>query len=292
MRVLCTFPGRAGDLLWALPSIRALSRRLGQPVNLQIAGEFASMVPLLQLQPYLGTLYADPRWGLTPPNEWLAPPIAEEHDLVLHLGYRGWPQQPLPFETLHTLNEECSKLPWKPTESYAGLRWQAIDPGELDLSTPWITRTPRWAPRDLTVAFSETHFELKYGLTWLLWNNLPGISVRLLTVRGSRWEGEGLPETMDVVAGDWLTYARGFAASTIALCCNSGAHVLAVAMGIPVILYEPMVSRHNPIFLPLGDCGPQVLLVCGNDGLPTTDARHTADALTAALARQTAGVPR
>jgi hypothetical protein len=61
-------------------------------------------------------------------------------------------------------------------------------------------------------------------------------------------------------------------------------HVLAMAMGIPVVLVEPLEARWNPIFYPLGMDGPQVTMVRGNDGNPTFDARHVADALTRALA--------
>jgi hypothetical protein len=39
-----------------------------------------------------------------------------------------------------------------------------------------------------------------------------------------------------------------------------------------------MEARWNPIFYPLGKTG-RVRLVTGNDGLPTIDARHTAEVL-------------
>ncbi len=47
---LCTFPGRYGDIIWALPTVRGISEVEG-PVDLLIAGEFASIVPLLEQQP-------------------------------------------------------------------------------------------------------------------------------------------------------------------------------------------------------------------------------------------------
>lgn len=283
MRVLTTFPGRFGDIIWALPAIRAVSRRIGAPVDLQIAGEFASLVPLLQQQPYIGAVTADPGWSLTPPEEWRAPQLQPlPHAVVLHLGYRGWPARALPLETLHTLQQE-----WRRVYFTAPAPFTEAD---LDLSTPWITlnATPRWALRDLAIAFSETHFELKYGLVRLLWNALPNHTGRLLCLPRSRWAQEGLPSELPCITGEWLTYARGFAAARVALCCNSGAHVLAVAMGVPVVMMEPIEARHNPIFYPCGTTGPQVTLVRGNDGAPTFDCRHVAETLTAALARQKA----
>src|SRR5205814_6739626 len=92
MRILVTFPGRAGDLIWALPSIRALSRRIDAPVDLLITGEFASMVPLLSCQPYLSRVVADPAWGMSqgwePPNR---DDLISPYDHTFHCGYRGWP---------------------------------------------------------------------------------------------------------------------------------------------------------------------------------------------------------
>lgn len=275
--------------MWALPSIRALSRRLGQPIDLQIAGEFASIVPLLELQPYLGQIFADPSWALTPPEEWRAPnceagPYGPEHDLVLHLGYRGWPTRGLPFETLVTYNQCAIEL---------GIgELSLIHSAELDLQTPWITLPDRAGyPVEVVFGFSECHFELKVGLVVLLGAHLMQ-PILGLTHAGTAWQTArprgSYPLLVD--QGDWLTHVRALRNADVAVCCNSALHVLAVAVGTPVVLYEPMTSRHNPIFLPLGTSGPQVTIPLGNDGLPTLDYRHTADTIRAVLARQ--GDPR
>jgi hypothetical protein len=50
-------------------------------------------------------------------------------------------------------------------------------------------------------------------------------------------------------------------------------------MGKPCVIMEPMTERLNPIFWPLGQDGPQVTLVRGNDRQATFDARHTAETL-------------
>jgi hypothetical protein len=85
MRVLVTFPGRYGDLLWALPSVRAVSEAIGGPVDLVIAGPFGSIVPLLEQQDYLGTVTARPDWVVqdTAPMTPRTPPLgAVEYDPV------------------------------------------------------------------------------------------------------------------------------------------------------------------------------------------------------------------
>lgn len=296
MRILATFPGRYGDLLWALPTIRALSRRIGAPIDLQICGEFASILPLLQQQPYLGTLYADTSWSLTPPDEWRPPTVAAgPRDQVYHLGYRGWPQRPLPFEVLDNLNSYA--------EGPADCAHCRIAEAELDLQTPWITVPPRttWKPA-WACSWTECHFELKHGLYNLLCLYLPGGGVdeegeemKYLRPRhawehgpspvaycnGARWQQEAgfAPST-------WEEMAELFQRAPLVLTDCSAPHVLAVAVGTPVVMVEPMEARHNPIFFPLGTTGPQVTLVTGSDGLPTVDARHTADAITAAIAAQ------
>lgn len=280
-RVLCTFPGRAGDLLWALPAIRAIAESGGQPVDLQIAGEFAGILPVLATCPYLGKVFADPRWGLTPPEEWLAPPAwppREEggpyesfatppdplvaYDHVYHLGYRGWPQRPLPEETyLQAVIQVGRELP------------------PLNLARPWITvptSRPDAGRAALVVGFTEAWFELKLGIVQCL--QMRTISELrdgiVLTPKGSRWEVEGGWE-----GTDWADAAQLIRDCTIFLGDCSALHVLAVAQGVPVVVVEPMEARWNPIFYPLGMDGPQVTMVRGLDGRPTFDARHTAETL-------------
>ena len=273
MRVLCTFPGRNGDVIWQLPLLRAISRRIGQPVDLQIAGEFAPIAELLRLQPYLGMVRVDPDW----PIEHRMPPTHHldwGYDATIHLGYRGWP---LPDLVRHTL-ETCGQQRWSVVAEVFENRpvtWE-----ELDLSTPWITNLPAHSYRPpFVVGFSETHFELKYGLVELLQRKPHFYTARVLPpmvigASNPRWEQEaGYAPTSWIESAQWIANAPVF------LGCCSALHVLAVAIGTPVILMEPMESRHNPIFYPLGMAGPQVRMVLGNDGKPTHDARHVRDAL-------------
>lgn len=261
MRVLTTFPGRAGDLLWALPTVRAIAESLGHPVDLQIAGEFSGLVELLRLQPYLNVVSADPDWALDR-DSWRPPTVlAGVHDRVIHLGYRRWPELPLPHEVYDHCRSTEVNLPLLP----------------LDLERAWITVEP-WQqdPHRLTLGWTDCHFELKYGLSRLLSENWSGENFTgyVIAAPGSRWESEA-----DMDGDSWLDAARRIAASEVFLGDCSALHVLACALGKPVVCYEPMEARWNPIFYPYGKVGPQVTLVLGNDGLPTTDSRHTAETL-------------
>lgn len=274
MRILCTFPGRHGDLLWALPTVRAIAEATDGPVDLQIAGEFAALGPLLGDQPYLGEIIADPDWtladweaggGLEPAGQAppLLPPINQDpYDHVIPLGYRRWPTLPLPYEIFNNAVERAP-LPLLPA---------------IDLSRPWIEAIP-WVDHatPLVIGFSDYHFELKVGLLALLQDRpLPPEALTreafVLAAPGSRWVSEG---GYSPIA--WLEAAQRITGATAVLADCSALHVLAVACGTPAILVEPMEARWNGIFYPCGWDGPQVTVVKGLDGRPTFDARHLAE---------------
>ena len=272
MSILCTFPGKYGDLLWTLPTLRALARRTGEAIDLLTSADMASVCPLIAQQGYIGHCFADPQWVRVhidtedrhPPANHL---VAGRYDHIFHLGYRGWPQRALPFEIKDGYNDQI--LNASPTQHYL------LDE-ELDLGTPWIT-VASWkrVPHPVVIGFSDDHFELKFGVVALTLANLcrPG-SAFVLAAPGSRWENEAGMELTR-----WEENARRITAAAVFLGCNSGLHVLACAIGRPVVMMEPSEARWNPIFFPLGTTGPQVTLVLGNDGKPTWDARHVADTL-------------
>lgn len=283
-KILVTFPGKFGDLLWALPTIRAIARRVDHPVDLLIPDQFRSIVPLLQQQEYLGKVSHDGAWEVRdtapispriPPFPLPAPetetkPAGIQYDYVLHLGYRDWPTPDVMRHTLATANLEL----WEDHEG-------SLREEELDLATPWI-QAPRPIPGSgLVICFTDEHFELKIGLTALMQSWSQG-AVAFCTPESRMWQ-EGRAASPRLFCGGWEQYANWIAGSSAVLADCSAAHVLAVAMGKPVILMEPNPHRHNAVFYPLGKTGPQVILVMGTDGLPTFDARHVADALRAVL---------
>ena len=239
-----THTGRFGDLLWALPSVRALAEVHG-PVHLHVPGEFASLEPLLRVQPYIGEVSSDSAWhpGV---DGWQAP----QHPEGWHLGYRSWPTEGLPYATYRIAQEvSAGKI------------------GTLDLTTPWIGRDVRLTD-GWSYGFTETWFELKYGLVRLLKPTLLNPWVG----HSRRWNEEAshLPVT-------WAEAMRRVSATPLLLTDCSALHVLGVGLGVPVVVMEPMEARWNPIFFPLGMHGPQVYVVIGGDGRPSFDARHTAD---------------
>ena len=196
------------------------------------------------------------------------PPFAfddyDEHRY--HLGYEGWPAEPLPFECLRIANDMR--------------RAYSLPPVTIHLKRPWIQAVPWQTVQELVIGFSDEWFELKYGIYRLVarqaqYDYQKGTFI--ICPPQSRWHVEG-----QIEPSDWLHAVRRIAACEVFLGCCSALHVLAVAMGKTVVVMEPNTQRHHDIFYPLGKTG-RVQLVLGGDGLPTFDSRHCADAVQEAL---------
>lgn len=291
VRVLATFPGKFGDLLWALPTVRAISRRVGEPVDLMIGRDFASIHSLLTQQSYIGQCWAQPEWRtedtapISPRVPTLRPEDQAPYDLTLHLGYRGWPDPDLMRHTLTTAQIEIDHA--ATNGDVFGV--EMLQEDELALSEPWIVAPPakgraryRWS---MVYGFTDEYFELKYGLVQLLERRSFPHRDRVLpstSIGGNpRWRQEA-----GYVDSDWTESAQLVSRANVCLGDCSALHVLAVAVGTPAVLMEPATARHNPVFYPLGQTGPQVTLVRGGDGHPTFDARHVRDALEGLISRR------
>lgn len=300
--LVITFPGKYGDLLWALPTIRALMRRREETATLLLPEKFGDIADLLMLQPYIDSVITYSGWRMqdTAPISPRIPPqaILEQFKAAefLHLGYRDWPLPNVLLHTLETLNGNKSFLdavgvdPILESELDLDTPWITVDGDEADLEGMAYTETP-WI-----AGFTDEYFELKFGLWSLLTKHRPWVGNSTLALedcrpeffweqeersplsisQGARWKSEGFHGGCNWLDGAyWLSKTEAFLGD-----CSAW-HVLAAAMGVPVVLMEPQEMRHNPVFYPLPE--RQVFLVKGNDGKPTFDARHVAEALTSAI---------
>jgi hypothetical protein len=273
-------PGRLGDVLWSLPTLRHLGGG-----GLVLPPDCAALVPLLRQQLYLHAVEVDPTWQVqdTAPRTPASPPKGANlwHD-AQSLGYREWPQKALPFEV---------------AAAYG------IAAEELDLS-PWITFPGRLFLTDveILIAWSDYWFELKVGVTDLILDARAyrdRWSWRITCKAESRWRREYRPLTFET--NNFQQLAEAISCARVLLTDCSAAHVLAAALGKSVVVMEPEPMRHHLIFWPgsqqrvvyaLGDAGQQVELsrrwepadnvlgqrifpVLGNDGKPTFDSRAT-----------------
>lgn len=301
MRILATMPGRYGDILWALPTIRAISEAYGVPVDVGMAPKYGSIATLIEAQPYVGVAGPLDYWAIEetapispriPPDLRLLDGITRYYDAVYHLGYEGWPTGTLAEDIWRRARDQYERQ--HPQEHFLG---RGVKPPDLD--RPWITSRephlaayldehiparPTTAPR-VYLGWSEEWFELKVGLSVLLAQRFPHVEFRWMRAWGGRYDELGLdgigPRSLGVCRSTWETAATIMDWSDIYVGCLSSAWVLANATGTPAIVCEPNPQRHHPVFWQDGK-GRNVL-VKGNDGLPTFDARHVGDALEAAI---------
>lgn len=268
--ILCTFPGRYGDILWALPTVRAISEKFGRPVDFACAGKYGSITELVGKQPYIAQAGCLPRWEVeeSAPMRPRVPPTGgwENTEHVFHLGYDRWPANPLPIETWYTA---CQQLP-----DVSGMR--------MNLTRPWITEPAvplQNVGTTVMVGWSEEWIELKMGLTLALAARFPKVQFHLLFATNQRhkeWLGV-LPNNVGYRGTlSWPLMSACIREAHLFLGCLSALWVLATACGVPTIAAEPNPNRHHPIFWP---AVPGHELVHGNDGKPTFDARHVGDAI-------------
>lgn len=276
MTILATMPGKFGDILWSLPTVRLLAARHDTKVDFMTSPAHASILRLIQRQPYIRETWTGKDWDVTSEDtaQNRVPPVCDcdchGYEEIYHLGYREWPSQRLAEEI-----RESVGLARNPSDS------------ALALHEPWITVPDAARETEgtvIAVGFSEEHIELKMGILLGLASKFSEVAWQLLLPprmphRAWEWvEVAGYP--VEYCETNWEEAAAAIASADLFFGCLSSLWVLANAVGTPTVIMEPMVARHNPIFWRES---PKNHLVIGNDGKPTFDLRHTAEMITAVL---------
>jgi hypothetical protein len=272
-KILCTMPGKFGDILWALPTVKAIAQHVEEKVDFVTSPAYQTLVPLIHEQFYIGTALWHPGWDVqdTAPMTPAEPPgfDASQYDHVFHLGHTAWPHLPLARMHHYTLVQQ-----WP----------DALGPTPpLTLEEPWIEPvlepTPESLHPDVLACWSEEWAELKMGVTMAVDFALhPTRTVALLRPPGTRYYEWPAGSSFDDF--DWIATATALSTARVVLCCLSAQWVLANAMGKRCVVMEPAEARHNPIFWREH---ARNTLVTGIDGQPTFDARHVLDAVKEAL---------
>ena len=287
-----THPGKFGDLLWALPTVKALGGG-----DLWLPAALRSMWEFLEAQPYIGRMTFDHGWVV----QDTAPATPRTPEVYLpgatwHLGYPDWPDRPLP--------------------EYVAAQFGV----EIDLGQPWLTVPPdpaaghhyRRGKKDIDVLghFTDRWFELKYGCWQLLCNHLltPRAGKREPTLvlgyaSGSRWlhlEAATHPYCGEHVL-TWVELAQYIQRSRLVVTDNSAVMVLCAGLQTtPCLVLEPEEARHHPIFWPGIQGGPDgpdrwkpreplcrwIHPLLGGDGRPTFDSRHLIETVQRMLSEQ------
>lgn len=280
MTILATMPGKFGDILWSLPTVRLLcefrQRELtSQQVDFMTSPKYSSILNLIQRQSYILETWTGEGWDVqeTAPMTPREPPKCpcDDYDAIHHLGYHQWPTQSLPYEIRGN---------------------SALPSFDLHLDTPWITgfpciathpgKTCSWCEKKpnskpvIAVGFSSEYIELKMGVLLGLVCAISNVEWRLILppeeIGHRAWAWEALCGYVEFVEADWERSAREIAAADLFLGCLSSMWVLANAVGTPTVIMEPNSQRHNPIFW---HESPRNHLVIGNDEKPTFDLNAT-----------------
>ncbi len=272
MTILATMPGKFGDILWALPTVRLLAGRHKTKVDFMTSPAYSSILELVQHQGYILETWTAEDWTIreTAPMTPQAPPecgICGEYEKVYHLGYKEWPAQSLANEIRDSVG--------------------FLEDPPLRLKRPWIQADDVCHENTvIAVGISDEHIELKMGVLLGLIAQMPEeITWKLLlppkgmSHRAWEWvEVAGYP--VEFHETTWIEAAGMIAAADLFFGCLSALWVLANAVGTPTVIMEPSVERHNEIFW---RTTPKNHMVLGNTGKPTWDLRATRDLIVKVL---------
>lgn len=257
-RLVATMPGRYGDILWSLPTVRALAEEHDQPIEFYVSKKYGdeSFLRLIAAQDYIEKAEAIESWIVeeTAPMSPRCPRLGVLGDdvwRIWHLGYPAWPTMPLPYDIAK--------------------RARVTD--KMMVHKPWITvdARPDWDPNYLVMGWSSEWKELKHGLV-----DVVARSSRR-TYRTHRWSAEVGSPYPCAQERNWEETANYIAHSTLFFGDLSAQWVLACALGTPAIIVEPEPMRHHEIFwVDIEDAAGRKMtrIVKGHDGKPTFDWDH------------------
>lgn len=222
-RVLATFSGKFGDILWALPTVRELTWKVG-PVELGIMPQYISLLPLLNRQPYIERAEAIENWRCegSPYGDqpWEAPVRAGKYEIVYHLTYRRHPVG-------------MSLMQW--TAMQVGIQLENRPGGVLPFIHVGKNGEDQWEEEVVAWAFNDSDRERKTDFVKRLeqvTERKTGIKAKWINVQGLSW----------VDAARVIRRARFFVG------CRSSNYVLAHGLGQRVLCFEPNPARRGPVF--------------------------------------------
>jgi len=230
-KLLCTFSGKTGDILWSLATIHYLwKRRLSlieggkeelAKIDFACMPQYEKLLPLIKAQPYISDAFILKDWicqgspfGDQP---WLPPTIPpNNYDDVMHLTYKYHPNG----ETLvdHIARQYMLKLP--------------------DICSPFI-----YVPEVSRLLFQKP--TIVYGFNWM------GSTQKDVFLKSlfKHLEEKGLEFTfVDSTLLDWLTAAAAMKAGVFFIGCRSANYVLAHGLGKKVLCFEPAPERRPSTF--------------------------------------------
>jgi hypothetical protein len=105
-RIACSHPGRLGDALYALPTIRKLSQILETPIDFYTSEYCEPLRRLFEYQSSINEFIVPDDYVIERHDCGIQPwrmPIPNVYDRVYHLGFRGVPTESLDFFIAHSV---------------------------------------------------------------------------------------------------------------------------------------------------------------------------------------------
>lgn len=243
-RVLCTFSGKFGDILWSLPTVRAVFQMVGgERVDFGIMPAYGSLLPLLNAQSYISKAFVVEDWDCTGSpygdQPWLPPGhLIMRYERCFHLTYRCHPgihRSPIPcidFIAEQQGIKLTDPIPFITTAEQAG--WYSIGPGGVKITGG---------------AFIDRYDHVAYAFN----PEAADVKERFLTRLQTSFDTHKPLAWVDVSKMQWLRAAALIREAVCFVGCRSANNVLAHGVGQKnIFIYEPDMSRHAGGFL--GKC--------------------------------------
>jgi len=235
MKILCTIPGKFGDLLWALPTVKAINDNLYNGVDVSylpiivhvgIMPQYRSILPLLNNEGYIHDAFVIENWICTgsPHGDqpWEAPlDTLKEYDKVYHLGYRQHPGKNDPLFSFIARQQGITLYNPIP---FISTKFFTADTDEKLIRRSMMERLS--SVPTITYSFNESLIDEKM-------NFIDEVHKRL----------HKEVEFMDVSKLSWLDAAYAIRYSMGFIGCRSSNYVLACGVGQKVFVFEPNSAR-------------------------------------------------
>lgn len=238
-KFLATFPGKFGDILWSLATVKRLSEVTSTKMDFEIMPQYHSLLPLLQAQPYIDKASVVQDWTLMHSNygdqPWNPPQhtgfcitpgqggyrCKVGHEMCWHLGYRSHPGRMMGGQELQLIDY----IAWQQGIMLTGnpLPFLFVPPPYLGDKMP---------KNYIAIAFNEQYDGLKkqFATTLHTMLNVNPPGVEFIDVTQKSW----------LVAAGLIQHAIGFVG------CRSANYVIAHAVGQKnMFIYEPHPARNR-----------------------------------------------
>jgi hypothetical protein len=223
-KVLTTFSGRFGDILWSLPTVRAIYQMVGgEKVDFGIMPPYRSLLSLLQMQPYIDEAFVIENWACEgspfADQPWQPPKDAEAgYERCFHLTYRCHPG-------IHR-NPQVPLIDF--TAEQQGIKLRDPIPFIEASVIEWGLEGERLG--HVAIAFSDGAPDLKKVFMDVLQDGLGRSGIVALT---------------DVTKMSWPTAAAIMRDALCVVGSRSSNNVIAHGVGQKkIFIYEPESSRH------------------------------------------------